>query len=130
MYSEIFLVDDEELVNTINKFQLKRLGFDKEVTSYINPEQAWEALRSKQDNQQKILILLDINMPEMSGFEFLDLVVRHEFPESLEVIIVTSSESQCDRDRAMTYNKYVRDFIPKPLSFERLRDFIKNDNPI
>ncbi|PCE66263.1 response regulator [Sediminicola luteus] len=128
MYSEIFLVDDEELVNTINKFQLKRLGFDKEVTSYINPEQAWEALRSKQDTHQKILILLDINMPEMSGFEFLDLVVRHEFPESLEVVIVTSSESQSDRDRALTYKRYVKDFIPKPLSFERLRDFMVHNN--
>ncbi|AEM70810.1 response regulator receiver [Allomuricauda ruestringensis DSM 13258] len=128
MYKEIYLVDDEDLVNTVNAIHFRRMGMEDRVKSFTNPELALDDLRFRDNPQTKTLILLDINMPEMSGFEFLEFMMLEDFPITNEVLLVTSSESDADKEEAKKYEKYVKEFITKPLRIEHLEDYLQSAN--
>lgn len=128
MYKQIYLVDDEDLVNTLNTIHFRNLGLDEKVKSFTNPELALDDLRFRDDQTLRTLIVLDINMPEMTGFEFLEFMELEEFPTNNEVLIVTSSQEERDEERAALYAQYVKGFISKPLRLQDLEDFLAVHN--
>ncbi|MDG1571941.1 response regulator [Robiginitalea sp. M366] len=125
MYSKIYLVDDQDLINTLNTMQFRKLGLEDKVRSYTNPELALDDIRFAKNPQERILVFLDINMPEMTGFEFLEFMMLEEFPTTVEVVIVTSSINPRDREQAKEYSKYVKGFISSPLKLEDIEHFLQ-----
>jgi len=125
MYGEIYLIDDEDLVNTINTIYFRRMGLEDRLKKFTNPELALDELRLRENKNERTLILLDINMPEMSGFEFLEYMESEDFPDSNEVLLVTSSESDADRQEAKKHGRFVREYITKPLQVEQLETYIR-----
>ncbi len=102
------LVDDQPVQNLImSKFIGLKLP-DVEVLEFTNPEEAFAAL----NDQSPDLIFLDLNMPEMSGWEFLDAMQKKNLRHT--VAILTSSTSPADTERSQDYGN-VMDFYIKPL---------------
>ncbi len=126
IYDLIYLVDDFDVVNFLHRILLRKLGLEERVKVFTNPEKALKDIRAHGGKDSRILILLDINMPEMSGFEFLEHMMAGSFPQFIDVIIVTSSVSESDMILAKEYPRFVRDFVTKPLQINKLRDITKS----
>lgn len=119
------LIDDDSMCNSISKILLKKKfqlnsPDEFEIISFNKPVEGLEFLKvSLQHHKfQKILILLDINMPLMSGWEFL-VEYEHLFKDQtdIKIYILTSSVSRADIDKAKE-NSNVEDLISKPLTTE------------
>ncbi|MBC6367857.1 response regulator [Algoriphagus sp. AK58] len=129
--SEIFFIDDDAIVRMVGKKILKSIEFTKEVSQFENGKDAIEEIFSRiQQNKIKltsepILVLLDINMPIMDGWDFLDEFCKLEnsVKEKFLISIITSSIDTSDKEKAFSYPE-VLDYISKPLSGKHVTDFL------
>jgi CheY-like chemotaxis protein len=107
---KILLVEDDEITNFLSRIVLKKIGITQ-VDAVLDGQKAIQYL----DNGCPDLIYLDINMPIMDGFEFLEARKMTGFSEEPKVAILTSSIMQSDRIKAGKY-PCVIDYIEKPLT--------------
>lgn len=114
----IFLIDDQPITNYITKKLFEVNGVDNPVIDFTNPELAFEALNAK----QQILILLDLNMPEMTGWEFLDKMKKEQ--NIHETVILTSSSSKLDREKAKEYPNVLA-YVEKPLDKIKFKELFQ-----
>ncbi len=124
MIKDIFLIDDDALVNFLNQEIIKDSHPDKKVRSFESATEALEVIKemlNTSDSKLPQLILLDINMPVMDGWEFLDIF--DQLPENktkdCKIIMHTSSIDPRDIEKAKTY-KAVVDYMTKPLNLQSL----------
>ncbi len=125
VYDIVFMVDDDPIVNCVHQKIVRNIGIANEIRSFTDPRKALAELRSELCHAKKsMLVLLDINMPEMSGFEFLEFMELEDFNLNVDVIVVTSSICENDRLLAELHPRFVRDFVTKPLKAEDLKKII------
>ena len=119
-FSDFILIDDDPINNTICKLCIKKTLGDVNVLSYTNPAEGFDFIASEfQPSVAGIpaFIFLDLNMPGISGWDFLDMYERlsPEVKEKFRIYLLSSSINQLDLERA-SKNKNVTSFITKPLS--------------
>jgi CheY-like chemotaxis protein len=114
MSLKVLIVDDDEIVIMIHRMMTIKSGLSADPICFSNGADAVAYLQSNFTEKDNYLVLLDLNMPLMNGWEFLDSI--GPFP-GLEIVIVTSSIDNRDHEKAKTY-KQVIDFIEKPLNLE------------
>jgi PAS domain S-box-containing protein len=119
-HQTIWFIDDDVINNLLNERLLKKHFPAIVCKTFSDAEKAFDELNS---NSEKLpdAIFLDINMPVMNGWDFLDNM--HSKNLSLIVYMLTSSIDPKDQEKAMAYSA-VKDFISKPLKEERLRNII------
>jgi two-component system, NarL family, nitrate/nitrite response regulator NarL len=76
-------------------------------------------------SKEKTLLLLDVNMPEMRGYEMIELL-EEEYEEAfdIDIIMVTSSNLKIDMEKATRYSNIIG-FVEKPLSVEKITNTIQ-----
>ncbi len=118
---KVWFIDDDEINNMLSMRMLNRVLPESESMAFLNAEEALEILMGPNSNIPDS-IFLDINMPCMNGWEFLDeLTVRNIH---IPVYMLTSSIDPRDQEKAGSY-EYVKDFISKPLREDRLKMLLK-----
>lgn len=124
---KVFLVDDDETSNFLNTLLIRNMEITEKVEVAKNGKEAltkFLALQQFKDKDWPELVLLDINMPVMDGFEFLEEFEKlydHDH-ENIKIVMLTSSDSPKDIDKAKKYN--IAGYINKPLTEEKLQNVI------
>ena len=106
---KVMLVDDQKMANFIAKKLIEVTGFSTEVVDYTAPQEALLDI----SNTNPDLIFLDLNMPEVNGWQFLEVLTEKQ--NQTQVVIVTSSTSIHDKEKAQKYAQVI-DFLEKPLT--------------
>lgn len=113
------IVDDDPLACFIQKKLLKVYGFNQEPLAFLNGLLALNYLKNNYSPKNEYLVFLDINMPVMNGWDFLQ-AISNEFSErNLHVIMVSSSTMVSDRNKAKSFH-HVVDYLEKPMSRQAL----------
>ncbi len=118
----IVLIDDDPINNLINKRLINKLHLSPKTIEFLEAELALEYLKNP-DMAKKVLILVDINMPVMNGWDFLSHYVELENKRNDRIIMLSSSIDFQDRQKSKEF-PFVSGFIEKPLTNEKLETFI------
>ncbi len=126
MEFSFIIIDDSELDCFVTQRLLKHSNRNVIVKTFQNARQVLEIIResSKEDNQATI-ILLDLQMPLMNGFDFVEEFEKlpAEVQKSYTIAILSSTKNPTDVYKILTY-KTVNSIIEKPLTKEKLLSLI------
>ena len=134
MIKKVFCIDDDLITLALCEVVIKKSLFAEEVITAKNGKEGltyFSAYFSKSNNRTDgppQLIFLDLNMPVMNGWDFLEeylMKYSDRLPET-KVIIVSSSVNPEDFSRANRYD-IVIDFINKPLTIEGMQELMENE---
>lgn len=122
MSAKLFLVDDDPIYIFSMKAMLRQVGFEGELETFENGLSALESIRANDKGPD--IILLDINMPIMDGWEFLEAVQQNGLGlHNTNIYIVTSSISPDDEVKAKSIEQ-VDGFLIKPVEKKKLKKII------
>lgn len=125
---EVLFIDDDEINNFILK-EIFESQYDLKVTIFTEATKALDYIEEAMQQESRSLpniIFLDIKMPEMDGFDFMDAFEEKNYSENFPVPIfmLTSSVNNRDISRAATY-KNIQELVTKPLTFEKLQEIVE-----
>jgi len=130
MLEQILCVDDDPITLMLCKKVIERASFSAEIITAQNGEEALhffnELKYSKNKAKKPQLIFLDLNMPVMGGWEFLDHFSTVDYKEfsSIKVVVLSSTINPEDLDKAKQYTAVI-DFLSKPITYSML-EYLKN----
>lgn len=116
----ILLVDDDAIQNFLSSKIIENVWPDVSLEVRNNGQEGLDALYMEGLRPQ--LILLDLNMPVKSGWDFIEEYMQHDEPK-MPIYILTSSIHHQDRERADLY-ECVQGFLLKPLNMEVIRNIL------
>lgn len=120
--SGILLVEDDEIDAQSVRRALSELGVKNPLRRVQNGEEALAWLRDSA-NGKPGLILLDLNLPVMTGLEFLQAAKADQRLRSIPVIVVTSS--RLDEDRLSSFDLSVAGYMVKPTEYAQFVDVLR-----
>ncbi len=127
-FDAIFLVDDDPINNLINKRLLGKVDISETIIEFLEGEEALTQFESF-GADQSILIFLDINMPVLNGWEFIEKYLEL-FPHRNDTIVILSSSIDFqDRQRAREYD-IVSGFLEKPLTMDKIHYQLEKQDKI
>lgn len=111
---KVLIVDDDHVILMIHKLKVIKTGVDLAPLDFLNGRAALDYIMEHNKAGNSFIVLLDINMPSMSGWDFLDSIQKLALNCQIKVALVTSSVDQADLDKARKYNE-VFSYITKPV---------------
>ncbi|WP_228482263.1 response regulator [Mesonia oceanica] len=100
-------------------------GICESFLIFKNGKEAYDHLSIiiKENKSLPDIILLDINMPIMNGWQFLDEIIKINIPKELKIFIVSSSENPEDIEKSKEYN-FIKDYVVKPINATKLKQIM------
>ncbi len=123
---ELLLIDDDDKDIFLTKRAFKKASISSQIQIAKNGEEGLALLRREEPFQASArpdLILLDLNMPRMTGYEFLEIVKNDDELKSIPAIVMTNSQS--DADMIKSYENHANSFISKPIELDDFMNVIR-----
>jgi CheY-like chemotaxis protein len=116
-FTKVLVVDDDPLIHVIFKKVAAKSGISLEIDGSLQPKNGLEKLSQFKPD----ILLLDINMPQMSGWDFLEAMKSDS--SGCDVYMYSSSIDPSDKNRALSFPQ-VKEFIVKPITADKLAQLI------
>ncbi|EIA07347.1 response regulator [Flavobacterium frigoris] len=126
----IWVIDDDPIYQILIDKIINRSGKFSSFSSFKNGKDAIDSLANSLKKKDSLpdLILLDINMPVMNGWEFMDAfsLLKPEISNQINIYIVSSSIAAEDKNKSKTYSE-ILGYLSKPVSINDLLLIASND---
>jgi CheY-like chemotaxis protein len=114
----VFVIDDDPIYILLLRRQLEKIGAFASIAAFQDAYEAMEAIRAALPTQEGLpdVILLDVNMPGMDGWDFLDEFagLESEIAHPIGIYVCSFAETEAERARASTYAS-VMGYVQKPI---------------
>lgn len=125
--ADFILIDDDPVNNMLSEIIIEEVFPDARIVAFTDPKAGLDHVLIQRNPkiEGKCILFLDLNMPIMSGWDFMDQFEKSDIStkHQLEIYILSSSVNPADLDRAKK-NPFIRDFIEKPLTEEVVIDLV------
>ena len=121
--NNILLVDDDEISNFVSLILLKKYSKNLKVSIVLNGQEAVHFLESCEDNYPSV-VLLDINMPFMNGFEFLEWYHTSPYQGKSKIVMLTTSSRAKDKERSFLFQDVIH-YLEKPLTTGKVEALVR-----
>lgn len=131
MLSKILFVDDDPITLMLCKKVIEKAEFSKEIITASNGEDAlkyFDTIKTNNEDNFPQLMFLDLNMPIMGGWEFLDTFTDENYTSffpKLKVIVLSSTIDPKDIEKSRSYPMVIN-FLSKPITKEMLQSIKDN----
>lgn len=118
---QIYIIDDDDIFVFVLKKLLQKTKRFEQVTDIRNGHEAIDLLIDQYENDRNLpeMIFLDLNMPILDGWQFLDEVEKLPFKDQLKIHIISSSIDPREIEKSKEYAT-VKSFVSKPVTMEWL----------
>lgn len=120
----MYVIDDDRIYHFLLKNLFKQNGITINATFFNNGQEAMEAIKLTKNSEEDMpdLILLDVNMPIMNGWQFLEEYnkIKDSLIKTSTVYMISSSNDEVDINKAKSYGDIVKDYFLKPICKEDL----------
>lgn len=120
MKLEVLIIDDDKIIILIHEKMIIK-SFHAQPLSFLNGKLGLDYILGSTDANKTYFIFLDINMPVMNGWEFLEAISQSTFASQVMVAVLTSSTNETDKQKANQYTQVVT-YLEKPLNLQKLQE--------
>lgn len=124
----VCLIDDDKIYQFTARKILESTGLARSIVSFFNGSEAIGYFRENAQNKDQLpdVVFLDINMPVMNGWDFLDEFqqLRNKIEKTILIYMVSSSVDDTDIQKSRTYQE-VKDYIVKPINRQRYQELME-----
>jgi len=119
------IVDDDWVYRTVASRMMSLIDSSLTIEESENAQKGLANLEKQTDADQKTVVLLDINMPGLDGWGFLEQIKKNNFYNlsQLDIYMVSSSTNESDTLKAKRFD-FIKGFVHKPLSEENIKAII------
>ncbi len=116
----LYVIDDDKIYHFLLKNLLKQNSIDVKSTFFQNGQDALDYIQADTQNNVPDLILLDVNMPIMNGWQFLEEYAKvvDTFDTLPVIYMISSSNNEVDINKAKEFSGMVKDYFLKPICKE------------
>ncbi|MDX2284775.1 MAG: PAS domain S-box protein [Bacteroidia bacterium] len=118
---ELLIIDDDPLIQKLHRVMAVKNGLHESPQTFSSGQEALDFIRSRNEPDTLHLLLLDINMPGMNGWEVLEALRQEEPACMIAVVMLTSSVDISDRIRAQRYPQVI-EYLTKPINKQTVAD--------
>lgn len=122
----VLLIEDDDAHAELVQYAMESGYPSLEIQRFRDGEDAWQYLSTSDlsdDSERPRLMLVDINMPKLGGLDLLARVKSHSALRSIPAVVLTTSSSEKDRQKAGEV--HANSYLVKPMSFEQLSQMMK-----
>jgi len=125
-FNQIMVLEDDEIASFLIRKSILQIQGVVDCLTFENGKPALDWLLQNQNQKELLpsLILVDLNMPVMDGWEFLSIVKENEVLSKIPAIVLTSSVNPADKDLAGNFPNIFR-FLSKPLTRQLLEKILE-----